>query len=163
MSTTKSMTGSPLTVSVAFYIGVVGLAFAVGILTYYINNRPYVVAQVSDPAALSRAEDAYANVGNLLTTLATGLLAAIGWFFTSLPKRHSVRDLWPAIAGVVFACLSIYFGYISSQNVQWLIENSIATLDLAKVQLPRQFQFFAILLSVFFFADFVRRDWAKRD
>jgi len=151
-------------VSVGFYAGLAVLSIAAYKLTNYIDTRPYFVAPVGDPTALSRAEDAYSAVGNLLTTLATGLLAGMAWFFTSRPKqRFPARDLWPAIAGALCACLSIYFGYISAQNVQWLIENSLGTLDLYKVQWPRNLQSYALLLSVFFFADFVRRDWNKVD
>jgi hypothetical protein len=158
------MFGRPAIVSIGFYIGFVVLAIVVGILTYYIDSKSYFVVQVSDPVALSKAEDTYADAGSLLTGLATGLLAAMGWFFVNrLKQRYPARDLWPAIAGALCACLSIYFGYISSQNIQWLIESSIGTLDLPKIQLPRQLQFFTVLLSVLFFADFVRREWTKAD
>jgi hypothetical protein len=161
----KRLFALALTVNGGFYIGLIMLAVMTGILTYYINySRSYVVAPADDTAALSKALDTYAAAGNLLTTLATGLLAAMGWFFTNRPKqRYNARDVWPAVAGSLCACLSIYFGYISSQNAQWLIENSIGTLDLPKIQWPRNLQFYALLLSVFSFADFVRRDWNKMD
>jgi hypothetical protein len=117
-----------------------------------------------DAAALSKAEDAYAAVGNLLTTLATGLLAALGLFLTSAQKQRDLAgELWPAALSALCVCLSIYFGYISSQNVGWAIEYSIPTLDLPKIQWPRELQFYALLLGVFFFADFVRRDRTKVD
>ena len=164
MNAVKRTVGRAVIASIGFYISLVVLAAVVWQLTHYINSRPYVVIPAGDSTALGKAVDTYSAVGNLLTTLATGLLAAIGWFFTSRPKkRYFVRELWPAIAGALCACLSIYFGYISSQNVQWAIENSFGTLDLPKLQLPRQLQFFGLLLSVFLFADFVRRDWTKVD
>jgi len=156
--------GRAIRESMGFYIGLIVLAIVVWQLTHYINSRPYFVAAAGDQSALSKALDSYAGVGNLLTTLATGLLAAMGWLLTSRPKKSSPeRGLWPATAGAVCACLSIYFGYISSQNAQWAIENSIPTLDIDKMQWPRQLQFLALLLGVFFFADFVRRDWTKVD
>ncbi|MGO8983611.1 MAG: hypothetical protein ACLPHI_02635 [Terriglobales bacterium] len=164
MNAAKGMFARAVTVNGGFYIGLVVLAIVLGILTYYIDSRPYVVPPAGDEAALSKALDTYAAAGNLLTTLATGLLAGMGWFFTNRHKqRYPARDVWPAIAGALCACLSIYFGYISSQNVQWLIENSIGTLDLPKIQWPRNLQFYTLLLSVFSFADFVRRDWNKVD
>jgi len=145
-----------------FYIGLAVLAIALGILTYYVDSRPYVVSPPGDPTALSKALDTYAAAGNLLTTLATGLLAGMAWFYTERRRHlHSARDRWPVIAGTICACSSIYFGYISSQNAQWLIENSIGSLDLPKIQWPRNLQFYALLLSVFSFADFVRRDWSE--
>jgi thiol:disulfide interchange protein len=149
-------------VTIGFYAGLIVLAVAVWLLTQYIDNKAYTIPPPDDPAALSRAEDAYAAVGNLLTTLATGLLAALGLFLTGTPKRRdSGRELWPATLSAVCVCLSVYFGYISSQNVGWAIEYSIPTLDLPKIQWPRELQFYAILLGVFFFADFVRQDRTK--
>ncbi|HUK16051.1 MAG TPA: hypothetical protein VLW65_06530 [Bryobacteraceae bacterium] len=151
-------------VTIGFYAGLIVLAVAVWLLTEYINNKAYTIPPPDDPAALSKAEDAYAAVGNLLTTLATGLLAALGLFLTSTPKqRDRERELWPATLSALCVCLSVYFGYISSQNVGWAIEYSIPTLDLPKIQWPRELQFYAILLGVFFFADFVRRDRTKVD
>jgi hypothetical protein len=58
-------------------------------------------------------------------------------------------------------CVSLYWAYVSSQNVEWAIENSVGTLDLDKIQMPRQLQCLAMLLGVVFFADFVRRDLTK--
>ena len=139
------------------------LGIATWRLTYYIDNLPYSVPPPDDPAALSKAQDAYASVGNLLTSLATGLLAALGLFLTSTPKhRTPERELWPASLSALCVGLSVYFGYVSSQNVGWAIEYSIPTLDLPKIQWPRELQVYAILLGVFFFADFVRRDWTQR-
>jgi hypothetical protein len=147
-----------------FYIGLVVLGIAVWLATEYIDNKAYILPPPDDPAALSKAQDAYAAVGNLLTTLATGLLAALGLFLTSTPKqRNPARELWPATLSALCVCLSVYFGYVSSQNVGWAIEYSIPTLDLPKIQWPRELQVYAILFGVFFFADFVRRDWAKGD
>lgn len=145
-----------------FYLGLIVLALLLGMLTYYIDSRPEVLVPVSDIEAWSKALDTYASTGSLLITLATGVLAGMGWFFTSKPnKQYSARDAWPAITGALCACMSIYFGYISSQNVQWLTENSIGTLDLVKIQWPRNLQFYTLLFSVFSFADFMRRDWIK--
>jgi uncharacterized membrane protein len=133
-------------------------------LTYFINSRPFVIAQATDPTALSKAQDAYAAVNNLLITLATGLLAGLGLFVTSRGKRrYSLRQFWPAIVSAVCVCASLYWGYISSQNVEWAIESSIGTLDCAMIQMPRQLQFLSMALGVLFFADFVRRDLTRVD
>jgi hypothetical protein len=146
-----------------FYVWLVVLAVLFGALTYYIDTRPYWVVEI-DPKALAAALGAYTAAGSLLTTLATGLLAGMGWFFTNRSKRpYAARDLWPRVAGAFCACVSIYFGYISSQNITWLAENSIGNLDLPKIQWPRNLQFYALLLGVFCFADFLRRDWKKVD
>ncbi len=70
------------------------LVTVVWVFTDYLNNRPYASVPAEDPAALAKAEDAYSAVGNLLTTLATGLLAELGLFLTSAPKRrYSARKI----------------------------------------------------------------------
>ena len=165
MNDVKRLFALAITVNSGFYIALAMLVIGTGILTYYIDySRSYVSAPADDAAALSKALDTYAAVGNVLTTLATGLLAAMGWFYTNrLSQRYTAREALPAVAGALCACLSIYFGYISSQNAQWLIEYSVGTLDLPKIQWPRNLQFYSLLLSLFSFADFVRRDWNKVD
>jgi hypothetical protein len=59
-------------------------------------------------------------------------------------------------------CLSLYWGYIASQNVEWATEISAGT-GLDQIQWPRELQAFTMLLAVIFFADFVRRDLTKVD
>jgi len=157
------MFGRPKIVTIGFYIVLFVVVIAPMVLfTYYIDTRPYVVVSLSDPVALGKAADTYAGMVSLLTSLATGLLAAMGWFLTKSPKQGDrARDLWPAVAGALCACLSIIFGYVGAENLEWALENAIGTLELPKLQWPRWLQFYTLLLGVFFFADFVRRDWTK--
>jgi hypothetical protein len=163
MSAPKLVIRRPQIVSTAFYFGCIALAVAMWELTNYINSRPYVLGQGGDPAAaLNSALGAYAAMNNLLTTLSTGLLAGLGLFLTGRPKQHySPREFWPAAMSGVCVCVSLYWAYISSQNIEWAIENSVGTLDVDKIQWPRQLQCLAMLLGVVFFADFVRRDLTK--
>ena len=93
MNSIKRMPGRSTIVSIGFYTGLVVLALVVWQLTEYIDNRPYSVPPPDDAAALSKAEDAYAAVGNLLTTLATGLLAALGLFLTSAQKQRDLDSI----------------------------------------------------------------------
>lgn len=162
MNSTKPWTHRPAFASGIFYVALIVLAGVMAQFTNYINEKPYFLPSVTDPAALSKAQDAYAAVNNLLTTLSTGLLAALGLFLTSRPKkRYPSRDVWLAVTSAVCVCISLYWGYVSAQNVEWAIESSISTLDIAKIQWPRQLQFYAMVLGVFFFADFLRRDLSK--
>jgi hypothetical protein len=146
----------------------VALVLVMGLLTHYVNTRPLPEeVSVWDPSsseAVSKAYDAYAAVNNLLITLATGLLAALGLFFTSSQKRRTItQSLWSASASALFVCVSLYWGYVSSQNVEWAIEYSVPTLGIPKLQWPRILQCSSILLGVFFFAVFLLRDFVKVD
>jgi hypothetical protein len=164
MNPTKPRADRQGIASATFYIGVVVAAFAMWELTHFINTRAFVIAQALDPVALGKAQDAYAAVNNLLITLATGLLAGLGLFVTSRGKRrYTLQECWPAIVSAVCVCGSLYWGYISSQNVEWAIESSIGTLDCPMIQMPRQLQFLSMALGVLFFADFVRRDLTRVD
>lgn len=134
--------------------------------TNWINGLPFVTypADAQAEAAMNNAYAAYASVNQLLTGLATGLLAALGLFLTNGPKQFSRgRTLWLAAASALCVCVSIYWGYISSQNLEWAIEASIPTLDLPKLQWPRIVQFYAILSGVFFFAVFLMLDLTRED
>jgi hypothetical protein len=159
------MVGRPRIVTTAFYLACIVIAVAMSGITHYVNTRPFVVAQAPDQnTALSKSLDAYMAMNNLLTTLTTGLLAGLGLFLTGRPKKnYPVGDLWPAALCAVCACVSLYWGYVSSQNVEWAIETIGENLGLDQIQLPRQLQCFTMLLSVIFFADFVRRDLTKVD
>jgi len=150
---------------IRFYIGCGVVMVGSLLLTIYINERPYFFSpEMTDPGVISRALDAYASVGNLLTTLDTGLIAGLGLLLTYRPKqRYATRDIWPAAVSALCVGLSLYWGYVCSQNVEWAIESAITTLDVDKIQWPRQLQFFTIVLGVFFFADFVRRDLTRAD
>ncbi len=137
------------------------------ILTCHINSLPYFFEPIDEAsanhvAALSKAQDAYATLGNLLTTLATGLLASLGVFFTRT-KNDSARVLCPAVLSALLVCISVYFGYVSSQNIGWAIEFQIPTINVPKLQVPRQFQFFSLVAGVYFYAEFLRRDRTRVD
>ncbi len=151
-------------VSGLFYAGMILLAAVMWKYTGYINSQPYAISPPTDPAALSKAQDAYASVNNLLTTLGTGLLAALGLFLTRGDKHpYTGPRIWLAVISAVCVCVSLYWGYISSQNVEWAIETSIGSLEFDMFQVPRQLQFHTMLLGVFFFADFVRRDLTQAE
>lgn len=133
-----------------------------GLLTYYINGATYASVTADNLAAFEKSVDTYEAVDNLLTTLATGLLAALGFLLTSRPtQRYAGQAFWPAAASALCACVSLYWGYISSQNVEWAIERQAGTLDIVTLQWPRQLQFVSMLLGVIFLADLVRRTLVK--
>jgi len=161
----KRVVARLVSLNAGFYYrsGLIVLILAAGLLTYHIDHPgAYPVSLLpEDPAVFSKASDTYASSGSLLISLATGLLVGMGWVFTNVRpvQRFPVRDLLPAIAAAVCACLSLYFGYISSQNIQSMIESPSPTLDSPTIQWPRNIQFYTILLGVYFFAVFLTRDW----
>jgi hypothetical protein len=159
MNSTKRFIDRPEIGGAIFYTICIILGITMWELTSHINALPYVAGAADDPTALIKAQDAYSAVTNLLITLASGMLAGLGFYLTHKPKQsYSRPQFWFAALSALFGCVSLYWGYISSQNVQWAIESSIPTLGLEKIQLPRQLQVVSILIGVFCFAEFVRRD-----
>ncbi|HTB15386.1 MAG TPA: hypothetical protein VK752_27640 [Bryobacteraceae bacterium] len=155
---------------VVFFLGFcaacVVILFAMRALTNYINGLPFTFTAWDPEAAagLSKAFDAYSAVTNLFTTLGTGLLTAMGLFLTSNRKqRYDGGPLWLAFASALCVCVSIYWGYISSQNVEWAIEGGYPSLDIPKLQWPKRMQGCSILAGVFFFAIFLILDFTKED
>jgi len=146
-----------------FYIVCIVLVAAMWQVTNYVNSRPYPTAPESAPE-LDKAVDAYEGINNLLITLGTGLLGAMGFLLVNKPKRsYRLKDMWPAILSAVFVGLSLYFGYISYQNVEFVLLNSVGTLDTDLVQWPKTAHFYTLLAGVFFFADFVMQDMSHQE
>jgi hypothetical protein len=161
--TAKPLTGRLPIARLSFYIVCIVLVGVMWQVTNYVNSRPYPTAPDSQPE-MDKAVDAYENINNLLITLGTGLLGAMGFLLTSKPREHyRLREMWPAVLSAVFVGLSLYFGYISYQNVEFVLLNSVGTLDIDLVQLPKTAHFYTLLLGVFFFADFVMQDLGKAD
>jgi len=146
---------------IGFYVACIVLVWAMWGLTDYVNSRPYPTAPESQPE-LDKAVDAYEGINNLLITLGTGLLGAMGFLFINKPRRtYRFRDTWPAILSAIFVGLSLYFGYVSYQNVEFVLLNSVGTLDIELVQWPKAAHFYTLLAGVFFFADFVMQDMSN--
>jgi len=162
------MTAKPVTIRLpiarlGFYIVSILLIVAMWKVTTYVNTRPYPVAPDSEPE-LDKAVDAYEGINNLLITLGTGLLGAMGFLLTTKPRQHyRLREMWPAVLSAVCVGLSLYFGYVYYQNVEFVLLNSVGTLDIDLVQWPKAAHFYTLLAGVFFFADFVMQDLGKGD
>jgi hypothetical protein len=160
---TKPVVGRLPIARFGFYIVCVLLIVAMWMVTNYVNARPYPTAPDSAPE-LDKAVDAYEGINNLLITLGTGLLGAMGFLLTTKPREHyRLREMWPAVLSAVCVGLSLYFGYVSYQNVEFVLLNSVGTLEIDLVQWPKAAHFYTLLAGVFFFADFVMQDLGKAE
>jgi hypothetical protein len=161
--TAKPLIGRLPMARLGFYLVSILMAVAVWRFTNYMNARPY------DPASLNQADpgravDAYENINNLLITLGTGILGAMGFLLTNKPNRqYRFQDLWPASLSVVCVGVSLYFGYVSFVNVEFVVGNTIGTIQVELAQWPQKAHFLTLLAGVFFFADFVMQDLGKAD
>ena len=104
------------------------------------------------------AIQALSETNQLLTTLATALLGALGLILSREHRRSKPRHLWSAALCALCTGLSLYYAYVIHVRLLWMvtIENFDATSPLYRS--PSYCQFYFLLAAVFFFADFAVHD-----
>lgn len=146
-----------------FYVGVIALALIVWQLQESLFSRPYIETQTEALTPLQEKQlDAFLQMNQLLITLATVTMGALG-FMLSQGKMRRWRELLSAAVSAVFAGCSLYFGYLAYQGILWMLQSGFFNLDNAAIQWTRHVHFYSLLLSVFFFADFIIHDIGKED
>jgi hypothetical protein len=149
----------------AFYVGCIVLsALAYGVEYHMQQSTNGVIAQVQpqQPGQISDAEKAQLSallqMNQLITTLGTTLMGALGFLLANRKTGSGARALWAA--GASFACvgLSIYFGYNAYKGVINMLQSAqdIGWFDVTHGDIPKEraCHFFFFVLGVFFFADF---------
>jgi hypothetical protein len=102
---------------------------------------------------------AISDMNGLLITLATALLGGLGFLLSGGLGGHTrARHLWSALICAILVGVSIYFGYVGHLHVLWMIDNQNFDPQSLVYKLPSYSQFYALLLAVFFFADFAVHD-----
>ena len=115
----------------------------------YIEQMPFAEVEISSLAAIHEKQiDLFIQQSNLLTTLASALLAALGAFL--------LKADGPPIRGGEFALIllalissggSLYFGYLAYQEVIWMLHNNFFNVENPYVEWARRLQFFAFLIG----------------
>jgi hypothetical protein len=116
----------------------------------------------SIPPWEEKALQTYSDMSGLLTTLSTALLGGLGYLLiNSRAAGPQGRHRLSALASAVFAVLSLYYGYVSHLSV--LASTYRKTFNPYELGLrwPSRAQFYALLLAVFFFADFAFHELGK--
>lgn len=146
-----------------FYMAVIVFALVVWLVQDNLFSRSYIEAQTEALNPLQEKQlDAFLQMNQLLITLATATLGALG-FMLSQGRKRRWRELISAAISAVFAGCSLYFGYLAYQGILWMLQSGFFNLDNAAIQWTRHVHFYALLLSVFFFADFIIHDMGKED
>jgi hypothetical protein len=144
-----------------FYLAVIVLALVVWVVQDNLFSKSYIEAQTDALNPLQEKQlDAFLQMNQLLITLATATMGALGFMLTQRKTRRW-RELLSAAASAIFAGCSLYFGYLAYQGILWMLQSGFFNLDNAAIQWTRHFHFYALLLSVFFFADFIIHDIGK--
>jgi hypothetical protein len=158
---------------IAFYVGCVVLsALAYGVESRMQQSTNGVIAQVQTqtPGSVSDAQkaqlSAFLQMNQLITTLGTTLIGALGFLLASRRKGAGSRGLWAAAASFACVGLSIYFGYNGYKGVINMLQSAqdIGWFDVTHGVIPeeRGAHFFFFVLGVFFFADFAFQEFNQR-
>jgi len=120
----------------------------------YLDNwiAPATAAVGSMP---DRELDALLQMNQLVTTLSTGLLGAIGFLLINIRKANRrFESLWAACASALCVGLSLFFGYLVYQWIIAMLKVQIFDPDLKPLLWARNAHFYLFLLAVLLFGDF---------
>lgn len=136
------------------HVVVFGLATALAILValgidQIISSLPFAEQFVSQLEPRHERElDLFVEQSTLITTLATGVFAAIGAILLNSPKRGFRAGERTAFAATVaLAGLSLYFGYSAYEEAMWMLRVNTFNLASPPVLWSRRLQFYTFLAS----------------
>lgn len=146
--------------SFRFYLAVVVVALALHIFNSILSYTPFAEPVPDKEVAIEfqkKQLDTWAEMNKLLITLATLTIGAIGGFMVHRDKASALpaRAMRRAAASWIFCALSIYFGYLSYHEAAWLLSLGAFNSYYPRLWWPAHAQFWAFLISVLLFADFV--------
>lgn len=147
-----------------FYVGVVALALLIWQLQESMFSRPYIEAQTESLNPLQEQQlNAFLEMNRLLVTLGTATLGALGFLMSANKGALKWRELVSAAMSAILAGCSLYFGYLAYQGILWMLQSSFFNLDNPAILWARRAHFYTLLLSAFFFADFIIHDVGKEE
>ncbi len=118
-------------------------------------SQSFFEPAVTDGSFVNRSQvDALLGQSNLLTTLCTGLLGALGFFW--IHGRDTGRwtgAKWLALASAACAVLSLVFGYMVYLALLDMLRGQMFDLAMPAMWV-RYAQFYCFLLAVMLFGDF---------
>jgi len=148
-----------------FYIGAIAIAVVAWLAQRYTSGQQIFESQVESLTQLQDQQlQAFLDMNRLLTTLGTTMLGALGFLLASRSKDRAGSSVrWSALASGAFAGLSVFFGYIASEGILFMLRNQFFDLEAPVILWPHTAHFYALLLSVLFFSDFAIHDLNKED
>jgi hypothetical protein len=156
-----------------FYICATVLAIASWYIQGWIWSKslppPNTVLGTATPFSdtIKQAVEAYLEVNQLLTTLATTVLGALGFV---LFRRGAVNvrtpRLWAAVVGALLVAVSIFFGYVAYNFMIAILQTG--SIDFAAptsrpLIISQQIHFYTFLVGIVFLTDFVFHNVRKGD
>jgi hypothetical protein len=146
--------------SFRFYIALIAVIVGLQTVDSVIVDLPMVVAQPEKELATSfqmRQLDLWSEMNKLLIAFATVTIGAIGGFMLQRDKAHplSLPQLRRAATSWFLCATSLYFGYLSYQQATQMLKHGVFDPLTARLWWPARAQFWAFLVSLILFGDFV--------
>ncbi len=150
----SSKTSRTMIFRFALYGGAIILILALWQAQRHISQN-FIEPAIADSGFADKSQlDALLGQSNLLTTLCTGLLGALGFFL--LHGRDASRwtgAKWFALASAACAVLSLLFGYMVYLALLDMLRSQMFDLAMPAMWV-RYAQFYCFLLAVMLFGDF---------
>ena len=101
--------------------------------------------------------DTWSEMNKLLVALATATIGAVGGFLVHRDKdaRLTPRQRRRAALSWFWCAASLYFGYLSYQQIAWMLGIGFFDAHNPRLWWPARAQFWTFLAAVVLFADFV--------
>jgi hypothetical protein len=146
--------------SLRFYLALTVVIIGLHTVDAVIVNLPLVVSQPDNELAAAFRQkqlDVWSEMNKLLIAFATVTIGAIGGFMLNRDKAHplSLPQLRRAATSWFFCALSLYFGYLSYQQATQMLKHGVFDPFTARLWWPARGQFWAYLVSIILFGDFI--------
>jgi hypothetical protein len=146
--------------SLRFYIVVTLVIVGLHTIDAVIVDLPTLETQPDQELVTAYKEkqlDLWSEMNKLLIAFATVTIGAIGGFILNRDKASplSLPQLRRAGASWLFCALSLYFGYLSYQQGAQMLKHGVFDPFSARLWWPARGQFWAFLISIILFCDFI--------
>jgi hypothetical protein len=103
--------------------------------------------------------DVFLEVNKLMTTLAAAAIAATAGFFSGQRAADTRRlaVVWIALG------LSLYAGFVTSQQVIWMLDKRFFNLYYAGIVWPSRIQFWGFLIGMLMLAEVVHHSIREKE
>jgi hypothetical protein len=124
----------------------IALAVVMSLERVYIESIPFAEEEISELTSIQTKQiDLFVEQSDLLTTLASGLLAALGALLLKSDSRPGWSEFVLLVIAVALTAASLYFGYLAYQEVMWMLHNRFFNLENPYIEWARRLQFFTFM------------------
>jgi hypothetical protein len=146
--------------SLRFYLILAVVAAVLLTVESILGSMPFAAAMPDQQVVLEfqkKQIDTWSDMNKLLVALATATIGAVGGFLVHRDKDAPLtpRQRRRAALSWLWCAASLYFGYLSYQQIAWMLGIGFFDAHNPRLYWPARAQFWCFLAAVVLFADFV--------